>query len=391
MAQSHTRFWKTGAFSLAHFVNDTYPNLYPILLPELMPILHFGTAAAGFVNTVSSFTTQLLQPVMGLWADRAGGRMFVVGGLVVGAVFAALAWGLAPSYGLLLLLLLVSGLGNAAFHPHASSLVGEIGGRRKGMGMGLFMIGGNLGRAFAPVLAAAAYLIGGRQGLLAVALPGLLMAAIISWAMSPAPSPRPRQGAMLTPEFVRGLRQAGGLLALVGLRSVTTLTVTTLVPIWWKTTGRPITDAAAFVSLLFVAGSIGNFTGGTLSDYIGAKPVLIGSALLSSLWLSLFLLFQSPVAIVVLGALLGASLYSSGSVVMVFGQNLFPENKAMASGLTLGLGNTLGALGVSLTGLVAQHFSPQTGLWTVAVAMLFSIPFVLGLQEKPRETASHSG
>jgi len=257
--------------------------------------------------------------------------------------------------------------------------------------MGLFMIGGNLGRAFAPVLAATAYLVGGRQGLMAVALPGLLMAVIISWAMSPAPSPQPHQGAILTPEFVRGLRQAGGLLALVGLRSVTTLTVTTLVPIWWKASGRPITDAAAFVSLLFVAGSIGNFTGGTLSDYIGAKPVLIGSALLSSLWLSLFLLFQSPVAIVVLGALLGASLYSSGSVVMVFGQNLFPENKAMASGLTLGLGNTLGALGVSVTGLVAQHFTPQAGLWTVAVAMLFSIPFVLSLQEKPRETTSHSG
>ena len=383
MAESQSRVLKTGAFTLAHFVNDTYPNLYPVLLPELMPVLHFGTAAAGLVSTVSSFTTQLLQPVLGFWADRAGGRMFVVGGLIVGGVFAALAWGLAPTYGVLLVLLLLSGLGNAAFHPHASSLVGDIGGRRKGLGMGLFMIGGNLGRAAAPVLAAAAYLLGGRRGLLAVALPGLIMALLISWTMSPPPAPRPAREAMLSPEFIGGLRQAGGLLAVVGLRSVVTLTVTTLVPIWWKSLGRPITDAAAFVSLLFVAGSIGNFTGGALSDYVGSKPVLIGSAVLSSLWLSLFLLFQTPLSIIVLGALLGASLYSSGSVVMVFGQALFPENKAMASGLTLGLGNTLGALGVSITGLIAEHFTPQAGLWTVAVAMLFSIPFVLRLQEKP--------
>lgn len=379
--------WRTGTFTIAHLINDTYPNLYPILLPELMAEMHFGTAAAGFITTVASFTTQLLQPVLGFWADRLGGRGFVVGGLVIGSVLTALALGFAPNYALLVLMLLASGVGNAAFHPHASAIVGELSRRYKGLGMSFFMIGGNFGRALAPLLATWAFLLGGRHGLLTVALPGLVMAGVMSGVMSPPPAARPARGPMITPEFVAGLRQAGTLLVVVGLRSMATLTTLTLVPIWLKQMGQPMAESAGLLSVLFIVGSLGNIAGGFVSDLVGSKPVLIGSAILSSFFLGLFILLQERAASLWLSllmvGLLGAALYSTGSVVMVFGQALFPQNKGMASGLTLGLGNTLGALGVAVTGLVAQHYGPATGLWVVAVLVLFSIPFVLTLRERP--------
>ena len=378
--------WKTAPFTLAHLVNDTYPNLYPILLPELMPQLHFGIAAAGFISTVSALTTQLLQPVMGFEADRFGGRSFVVGGLAAGSILSAVALGLAPSYSLLLALLLIGGLGNAAFHPHASSLMGEAAGKHRGLLMSLFMFGGNLGRGVAPVAATAAYLLGGRRGLLFLALPGVAMAVVMSRVMSPPPAPKPRQGALLTPEFIAGLRPAGSLLAVVGLRSMATLATLTLVPIWWKAAGRSMTESATLLSMVFIAGSLGNVAGGALSDVVGAKPVLVGSAVLSSLWLGLFIRVQTPVASLVLISLLGASLYATASVVMVFAQQIFPENKGMASGLTLGVGNTLGSLGVAVTGLIADRYSPVVGLWFTAVALLFSIPFVTVLREKEKSS-----
>lgn len=385
---SRTPAWKTGSFTLAHLLNDSYPNLYPVLLPELMANLHFGTAAAGLIGTVTAMTTQLLQPVMGAWADRAGGRAFVVGGLALGSLLTVLGLGLTPSYDLLLAVLLIGGLGNAAFHPHASSVVGEMTGRLKGLGMSFFMIGGNLGRAVAPIMASVAYLSAGRPGLLVVALPGLLMALLMYWVMTPPPAPKARRGTALSHQFMKGLRQAGGLLGVVGLRSLATQTTLTLVPIWWKITGRPMTETAGLLSLLFIAGSIGNIAGGALSDIVGAKPVLIGSAILSSLLMALFLSVDNPALTMVLIALLGAALYSTGSVVMVFGQALFPENKGMASGLTLGLGNTLGSLGVAVIGVIADHYSPITGLWVTAVALLFSIPFIIGLKGSGRPRRS---
>jgi len=180
---------KTLVFTLSHTVNDTYPNLYPVLLPALMSQLNFNTAAAGLISTVSAMSAQLLQPVMGYWADVSGGKKFVVGGLALGSVLSALAFGWAPSYALLLLLLLAGGLGNAAFHPHAAALVGEATGKRKGLGMSLFMIGGNFGRAVAPILAGTAFLLGGRPGLIYLAVPGLVMSLVMYWVMSPAPAP----------------------------------------------------------------------------------------------------------------------------------------------------------------------------------------------------------
>lgn len=376
----------TFIFSISHVLNDAYPNLYPVLLPVLMAELNFNTAAAAFISTVSALSAQLLQPIMGFWADRVGGRRFVVWGLALGSTVTALAFGWAPNYPILLGLLLISGLGNAAFHPHASALVGEITGKRKGLGMSLFMIGGNFGRGLAPILASLAFLIGGgRYGLYFIAIPGLLMALVMTWLMSPPPEPKPAQEKIFTPEFIHGLRQGGSLLLVVALRNMTALTTLTLVPILWESLNYPMAATAGLLSVMFIAGSIGNFIGGALSDIVGPKPVLIGSAILSSLWLFLFLQVHIMALSFVLVALLGASLYSTSSVVMVFGQALFPANKGMASGLTLGVGNTLGTFGVALIGLIADHYSLYAGLYLTVFAVLLSIPFVIRL----KDVASH--
>ena len=386
---------RTLIFTLSHLLNDTYPNLYPVLLPALMAQLAFNTAAAGLISTVSALSAQLLQPVMGYWADLSGGRKFVVGGLVTGSILSALAFAWAPSYGLLLVLLLIGGLGNAAFHPHAAALVGEFTGKRKGLGMSLFMIGGNLGRAVAPILASTAFLWGGRPGLSYLAIPGLIMAVVMFWTMSPAPAPKPRQGRIFNPEFIRGLSSSANLLVVVALRNMTALTVMTLVPILWHSLGYHLTATATLLSLLFIAGSLGNIAGGALSDSVGPKPVLVASALFSSLWLLLFLQKHTLMMSLVLVALLGASLYSTASVVMVFGQALFSANKGMASGLTLGIGNTLGTFGVALMGLIADRYSPAAALYVSACTVLLSIPFVLLLKTTavptPAGGISHKG
>lgn len=249
------------------------------------------------------------------------------------------------------------------------------------------MIGGNLGRAVAPIMASTAFLLGGRPGIWLVAIPGLVMALIMTWVMSPPPARKPRQDKILTPEFISGLRRAGRLLVVVGLRSMTTLATLTLVPILWESWGRPMTETAGLLSILFIAGSIGNITGGALSDIFGPKPILIASALLSSFWLLLFLESKNLILTFILIALLGASLYSTGSVVMVFSQELFPQNKGMASGLTLGIGNTLGSLGVAVIGFIADYYSPVAGLLVTALAVLLSIPFVIGLKASEKRVS----
>ncbi|MGC8488522.1 MAG: MFS transporter [Clostridia bacterium] len=376
---------RTSGFTLGHFVNDSYPNLYPALLPVLMVDLHFSVALAGILSSVASLTTQLLQPITGLLADRFGTRWFVVGGLGTGAIVASSALAFAPTYWVFLTALLVGGLGNAFFHPHASALVGDLTRKNKGLSMSFFMIGGNIGRALAPVAATTTFLLLGRHGLVLLALPGLVMALILTRLLTPPPAPRIRSFDILTPEFRDGIRHAANLLAMVGLRNLASSGVLVLVPILWHDLHRPLGQAAALLSIMFLAGALGNMSGGALSDRLGAKPVLIGSAVLSSACLTAFLNVTGPLAWVMMGAL-GFALFSSSSVVMVYGQALFPHNKGMASGITVGVGNTLGALAVGLLGVIAAAYSPKTALMVGAATLLCSIPFTLRLRDTKADT-----
>ncbi|MCL4494646.1 MAG: MFS transporter [Firmicutes bacterium] len=371
--------WKTGFFTVAHFLNDSYPNLYPALLPVLMVAMHFSVVLAGLLSSIAALTTQLLQPLMGLWADRVGTRYFVVGGLMAGSIVSAAALAFSPTYGIFVVALLIGGIGNAAFHPHASALVGDLSGARKGLGMGLFMIGGNIGRAIAPIAATTTFLYFGRHGLWILALPGMAMAGVMWFVMRPSPQPKTRDVKIWTPEFRRGLKHSGNLLLIVMLRNMASLATMTLVPILWHARHRPLGEAAALLSVLFLLGSLGNMSGGALSDRLGAKPVLIGSAILSSVFLWWFLHAQGPFIWISMG-LLGFALYSTASVVMVYGQALFPNNKGMASGLTLGVGNTLGAVAVAGIGFLAKQTSTEMALSVTAVLLLLSIPFTMKLK-----------
>jgi len=373
---------KAATLITAHVANDIYPHLYPGLLPIiLMPQLGFSIAAAGLISTVIALTTQLMQPVLGLWADRLGGRAFVVGGLLVGSIIVPLTLGWAPTYLLLLLGLLLGGIGNAAFHPHAASLMSEMTGKYKGSGMSFFMLGGNFGRLLAPILASSALYLGGRQGLWILAVPGLVMAVVMFFSMNPPPAPKHREGKIFTIEFFKSIKQRGGLtlLTIVGLRFMTVMSVVTLVPIMWEQAGIEYGIYNLLLTVVFAAGMVGNLIGGTLSDFMGRKPIIIISAILSAVALILFVNSSSVVIGFVFIALLGASLYSSDPVIMVFSHQLFPENKGMASGITVGLGGMVGSLGVGLTGFISDIYSPAIGLYVAAAAMIMVIPFVYKL------------
>jgi len=375
--------WKTLGFTISHFFNDSYPSLYPALLPVLMVDMKFSVALAGLLSSIVALTTQLLQPVMGLWADRVGTRYFVVGGLFAGSILTAGALAWAPSYTVFVVLLLIAGLGNAAFHPHASALVGDLTKERKGFFMSLFMIGGNLGRAMAPIMVTTAYLWWGRHGLWVLALPGVIVALLAYRLLTPPPKPRPRSSQLLTRGLFPAIWGAGALLLVVALRNLASMAALTLIPIYWRHLHRPLTESALLLTVMFLTGAVGNMSGGALSDRLGAKPVMIGSALLTSATIWWFLSSRGWTTWLAIGVL-GFALYSTGSVVMVFGQALFPQNKGMASGLTLGVGNTLGALAVGLVGLVASHWSIPAAFEATAVIVLASIPFVVPLKTPER-------
>jgi FSR family fosmidomycin resistance protein-like MFS transporter len=246
----------------------------------------------------------------------------------------------------------------------------------------LVLIGGNLGRGLAPLAAWFVFSLWGRPALLLLALPGLILAlALHRYGREVGITSRAGSG-----DILASLRTNRGrlisLLVIVGSRSLVALPMLTFLPIYWHTRYGATSDTAFLLSIMLLVGSVGNFLGGYFSDLVGRATVLVVSALLSGLVPWLFVHAGTGFWVWILIGLLGITLYSTSSVTMVLGQQIFPQNKGMASGVALGVGNTLGAGGVGLVGLFAQRWGVPAALELLIPVVVLSIPFVYSFRQK---------
>src|SRR2546428_4005143 len=126
--------------TLGHFTIDSYSSFFSPLLPLLVTKLHLSLTLVGTLVAFSALSSSFAQPLFGWFADRVDRPWFVAFGPLVAAVFLS-SIGLAPSYGALVGLLLLGGIGVAAVHPPAGGVARD-GSPRRGIAMSFFVTGG---------------------------------------------------------------------------------------------------------------------------------------------------------------------------------------------------------------------------------------------------------
>src|SRR5688500_525470 len=170
----------------AHFMVDGYGNIYAPLLPLLIPKLNLSLAAAGALTMLFQIAASVAQVGFGHIADRWHPRLLVMTGPVVAVTVLSFV-GVAPNIPTLAAILIVGGLGGAAFHPPAAALAHRLGGAHRGLAMSVHITGGTLGFAMGPLLfAPAAQHLGlGWTPLLGV--PGLIVVAFFLSRAPPTP------------------------------------------------------------------------------------------------------------------------------------------------------------------------------------------------------------
>src|SRR5205823_4104651 len=167
-----------AALSAGHCATDFANGALPALLPFLKDRFGLSYTLAAALMLASAASSSLIQPLFGAWSDRRGALWFLPTGVAVAGIGIALA-AAAPSYWLVLLLVVVSGVGVAAYHPEGSKFAAYASGRRRASGMSAFSIGGNLGFALGPIAATPLVLWFGFRGGLLLALPCLAIAALL--------------------------------------------------------------------------------------------------------------------------------------------------------------------------------------------------------------------
>jgi MFS transporter, FSR family, fosmidomycin resistance protein len=364
-----------SALAAGHLGTDFANGALPALLPFLKDRFSLSYTLAAVLMLASTASSSLVQPLFGLWSDRRGAIWLLPTGVAVAGVGIGLAAAM-PSYWLVALLVVVSGLGVAAYHPEGSKYAAYTSGEKRASGMSAFSIGGNIGYALGPIAATPLVLALGLGGGVLLAVPCVAIAAALL-ALTPflrtfePERGKPLQGA--------GKNRPGALvllLGVIGFRSLAWFGLITFVPLWEVSLGHSTAHGNHLLSLMLLAGGIGTIAAGPLADRIGRRPVLIASLAIAA---PLTFVFVAVGGVVGAFALCGVGICVIGTfgVTMVMSQEYLPRQIGMASGLSIGLSIGLGGIAVVALGALADSVDLQAALYVCAAAPLAGLALTL--------------
>jgi FSR family fosmidomycin resistance protein-like MFS transporter len=372
-----------AALSSGHLATDLAQGALPALLPFLIVKFDLSYTMAAALVLAATISSSLVQPAFGLWSDARGALWLLPAGVALAGVGMALA-AVAPSYFLVVLAVLVSGLGVAAYHPEGSKFASYVSGERRASGMAFFSVGGNVGFALGPVVASGIVLALGLRGGLLLALPGLAVAAVLLSVrpyledFAPAADPGRREAA--GPGRPDGLAL---LLGVVGLRSVAHMGLFTFVPLYEIARGHSEAYGTLLLSLFLLAGAIGTLFGGRFADRFGRRVVLLGSFVVATPLILVYAVAGGLVGEVAL-VLSGAAVIGTFGVSLVLSQEYMPGRVGMASGLSIGLAIGLGGVAALTLGAVADAIDLETAVMATAAGPALAFFVTLLLPPSPR-------
>lgn len=362
---------RLGLLTFGHLTIDAYASFFSPLLPLLVQKLDLSLTLVGTLVALSSITSSFSQPLFGLISDRMRRPWFVAFGPLTAAVFMS-GLGLAPSYAVLLALLMLAGLGVAAFHPQAAVLASQVSGRRN-VSMAFFITGGTIGFSVGPIFAVGVVSAFGLEGTWVAAVPGLLASALLLAWFSRVP-PRPRHEARYVP--ISALRPVMRPLSLLYFATVSRSTVSygfmTFLPLYLTARGYGLSESGTMLSAYLLLGALGGFFGGWLSDRIGGHRLIILSFFAAAPLYLGFLVLPDALGIpcVILGSFV---LQSSLSVNVVLGQELSPQHSSTISSLLMGAAWGMGALIIWPIGAFADHYGLYAALAVLSCALLVGL------------------
>ena len=373
-----------------HFLVDGFSNIYAPLLPLLIPHLGLSLAAAGTLQMCFQLANSVAQLGFGHIADRWRPSVLLIGGPLVTVALLPFI-GLATSGVMLGLVLVVGGLGAAAFHPPAAAVVHRLGGERQGLAMSFHITGGSLGFSLGPLVFAP---FAERYGLAWMPLLMLPAFAILAVLLRRVP----RLERLGDPENSSGFRALVPyrkpltlLYLVVVLRTLGALSFATFMPVMLTRRGMSVAEAGAVSAIYLFTSSVGGFLGGPFADRWGPRNVIVWSLVGSVPFLALAPT-QTGWPLVALVSVGGFLLQSTLPVNVTFGQMLAPISAATVSSLMMGFAWGMGGLAVPFVGLLADRVGIERALVVMAfmplAAALCAAPLPRGkLGHTPPRTA----
>lgn len=377
--------------SIGHWVFDTYQAFLPAFLPIFIENFSLSKMQGGALSSFNQFPS-LIQPVIGYVSDRRNLRWMVILAPAIGAVTMSLL-GVMPGYWIIALLLLISGFSSAGLHAVGPAVAGRLSGNKIGKGMSFWMVAGEVGRAVGPLAVVTMIKFFGLKGTPFLMIFGLGASVLLYFRLKKVPNPQVPTDELKN--WKPALREIFPFIIAISVinLSITFLIsgITTFLPTYLTDQGSTLWFAGASLTVMQAAGVMGAMAGGTLSDRVGRKPLLIGAFLISPISLVLFLFSNGFLHILFL-LLMGFSMLSIQPVLMAWIQQVFPDQRALANGLYMAFTFVIRSLIVILIGWMGDRLGLRNAFILCAAVALIGLPVIILLSAKagPRaETVIH--
>ncbi len=378
------------SMSFCHLLNDMMQALVPAIYPILKENFHLDFTEIGIITLTYMMAACLFQPAVGLYTDlrpKPYSLVFGMGFTLAGLVSLSLA----GTYAWLLVSVALIGCGSAIFHPEASRVARMASGGRFGLAQSVFQVGGNVGSAVGPLMAAFIILPWGQKSVAlfagAALLAALILAQIGHWYAA-RQAERAARPAKARPEL--GLSRntvVAAIAVLVSLSFAKGFYVSSITSYFQfyaiERFHVSVREAQMMLFAFAAAVAAGTFLGGPLGDRFGRRAVLWFS-MLGALPFSLALPYADLRMTLVLVMCVGVVIASTFSVIVVYAQELLPGKSGLVAGVFFGLSFGVSGIGAAVLGRVADltsiaavyqicSFLPLIGLLVVFLPDLRSL------------------
>ena len=358
-----TTFAVLFAVSFCHLLNDMMQSLMSAIYPQLKESLELNFAQVGLISATYQLTASMLQPVVGYFSDKRPmpfslpvSMAFTMVGLVVLSQ--------SHTYALLIFAAALVGLGSAIFHPESSRVARMASGGRFGLAQSLFQVGGNLGQALGPLMAAAVVATFGQGSIAWFALMALLSIIVLFnvgrwYKQHGIERIKATAKAARVPELSRSgmIGAIAVLMALIFSKQIYFAAIASYYTFYLiDRFGLSLQAAQIYLFMFLAPVAVGTLAGGLLGDRFGRKHV-IWFSVLGALPFTLMLPFVNLFWTGILSVLIGLTLSSSFPAIVVYAQELMPHRVGAISGLFFGFAFGLSGIGAAGLGWLADYTS----------------------------------
>ena len=371
--------------AVAHLINDMMQTVISAMFPILQRDFDLTFTQLGIIFFVLNMFASVLQPLVGIMTDKKSMPYALPIGMVSSFIGLALLI-FSHNYTMIIIAVLFLGLGSAIFHPEGSRVTFMAAGSKRGLSQSLFQVGGNSGQALAPLISAFLILPFGMYGasiILVIAAIGIfVLSKVAIWYKKQLDAEKISKVKKTLVSSLPPLskKQIGIaltlLLTIIFARSFYVINMTNYYVFYLVEKYEVTTSFGQVLIFIFMAiGVVGTFFGGSGSDRIGRKNVILMSVVIP-IPLCLLLPYVPLWAVIILLTIIGGLIMISYSVIVVYAQELVPSKIGTMAGLTTGLAFGLGAIASVVIGRLIDINGIE---WTIRLVSFLPLMMLVAL------------